>query len=86
MSAPCEACLFRKQHKLSLSSIVHHIRKPFKIIYYDIWGPASVMSNFGFKYFVLFVDDFSRFTWIFFLKNKSDVAFVFYHFISFIER
>ena len=32
---------------------------PFELVYYDVWGPCSVMSPIGFKYFVAFVDDFS---------------------------
>ncbi|RVW96782.1 Retrovirus-related Pol polyprotein from transposon RE1 [Vitis vinifera] len=38
----------------------------------DVWGPCPVTSQTGFRYFVTFVDDFSRMTWIYFMKNRSE--------------
>ncbi|RVW19501.1 Retrovirus-related Pol polyprotein from transposon TNT 1-94 [Vitis vinifera] len=46
----------------------------------DVWGPCPVTSQTGFRYFVTFVDDFSRMTWIYFMKNRSEV---FSHFCAF---
>src|SRR5262249_29606650 len=43
-------------------------------------------SSLGHKYFVIFVDDFTRFTWIYFLKNKSEVYSVFLLFEKLIDR
>jgi transposase InsO family protein len=60
--------------------------KPFDIIHSDVWGPAPVQSFYGHRYFVLFVDDFTRFTWVYFLKNKSDIYQNFHHFEKHIER
>ena len=45
---------------------------PFEIIHSDVWGPSPVLSNLGFKYFTLFIDDFTCFIWLFPLYNKSD--------------
>ena len=39
----------------------------------DVWGPAPVESLGGARYFVTFIDDFSRKVWVFFLKHKSEV-------------
>ena len=52
----------------------------FKLVHYDVWGPCLVTSKTGFRYFVTFVDDFSRMTWIYFMKNRSEV---FSHFCAF---
>jgi histone deacetylase 1/2 len=40
----------------------------------------------GFRYYVSFVDDFSRYSWIYLLKRKSDVEQSFYHFQTHVER
>jgi hypothetical protein len=47
--------------------------KPFEIVHSDVWGPAPVMSKGGFSYYVIFVDDYTRFCWIYFLKHKHEV-------------
>ena len=39
----------------------------------DIWGPYSVPTHVGFKYFLSIVDDATRNTWVYLLKSKSDV-------------
>lgn len=38
---------------------------PFMLIHSNLWGPCCIDSYDGFKYFVLFIDDYSRTTWIF---------------------
>ncbi|CAL8122758.1 unnamed protein product [Prunus armeniaca] len=38
-----------------------------------VWGPARVTSN-GFRWFVTFIDDCTRLTWVYLMKNKHDVA------------
>jgi transposase InsO family protein len=48
----------------------------FELVHFDVWGPI-IESFDGYKYFVTFVDDFSRVTWIYFLKFKSEVVDVF---------
>ena len=39
----------------------------------DVWGPFSVLTSNGDKYFLTIVDDASRATWVFLLKAKSEV-------------
>ena len=50
---------------------------PFKLVHSDIWGPCPVVSKSGFKYFVTFVDDYSRATWLYLMKNRSELFFIF---------
>ena len=47
---------------------------PFDLVHCDIWGPYSVSSHARHRYFLTLGDDCSRFTWIFLLKQKSDVG------------
>ena len=40
-------------------------------IHCDLWGPAPISSVQQFKFYVIFIDDHSRFTWFYLLKKKS---------------
>jgi histone deacetylase 1/2 len=45
---------------------------PLELVFSDVWGPA--LESFGrFKYYVSFIDDYSKFTWIYLLKKKSHI-------------
>ena len=46
---------------------------PFELVHYDVWGPCPVMSHTGFKYFITFVDDFSRVTWLYLMKSHFEL-------------
>nr|KYP66330.1 Transposon Ty2-C Gag-Pol polyprotein [Cajanus cajan] len=65
----CTSCCPGKSHKLpsQLSKTVYHT--PFELIYSDLWGPAPVLSDNGYQYYVTFVDAHTRFTWIFLLGS-----------------
>ncbi|KAK3008087.1 hypothetical protein RJ639_013614 [Escallonia herrerae] len=77
----CESCHFAKHHRSSLSPRVNkRVESAFELVHSDVWGPCPVLSKSGFRYFVTFVDDFSRMTWIYFMKNRSEV---FAHFSAF---
>jgi hypothetical protein len=58
---------------------------PLELIHSDVWGPAIASSG-GYKYYVSFLDDYSCFCWIYFLKHKSNVEKVFYVFQAHIEH
>ena len=58
-----ESCQYAKLHRVHLSSRFNkRVFAPFELVHYDVWGPCPVMSPTGFKYFVTFVNDFSRVT------------------------
>jgi len=52
----------------------------FSLVHSNIRGPNLVCSSLGFYYFVTFIDDFSRCTWVFLLKNRSNIFSVFQSF------
>jgi hypothetical protein len=53
---------------------------PLEIIHSDVWGHFPITSLNGFHYYAIFVDDFSRFIWIYFMQNKSEVPLIFSQF------
>jgi transposase InsO family protein len=52
---------------------------PLHLVHDDLCGPLSSPSFFGCKYFLTYIDEFSRHTWVYFLKVKSEV---FYKFLA----
>ena len=71
----CSACEKGKQHKASFKSkTFSSIESPLDLLHMDLFGPVSTPSISGKKYTLVIVDEYSRFTWVFFLKAKSEAA------------
>jgi hypothetical protein len=60
-----------KQHRLPFPVSTTESQCPFDLIHVDIWGPFSIKSINGSQFFLTIVDDFSRYTWIHLMHNKS---------------
>ncbi|BES91891.1 Hydra magnipapillata [Nesidiocoris tenuis] len=69
----CEGCQYGKAHRLPFGSR-ERAKQPAELIHTDVCGPFEKSVS-GFKYYVMFKDDFSRYKFVYFLKNKSDVKF-----------
>jgi len=79
----CSACQAGKQvgnthPKKSIMSTC----KAFELSHMDLFGPTTYTSIGGNKYAFVIVDDFTRYTWIFFLSNKSDAFATFKTFVK----
>ena len=68
----CHTCHHSKQKKWYFPSSVSHSTCAFALIHVDIWGPCSVRSLNGYKYFLTIVDDHLRFVWIFLMHPKAE--------------
>ncbi|GJU04690.1 retrovirus-related pol polyprotein from transposon TNT 1-94 [Tanacetum coccineum] len=80
----CSACEMGKQHKGSFKfKQSFSITEPLHMLHMDLFGPISTSSLGGKKYTVVLVDEFTRFTWVIFLKAKSEAA---HEIISFIKQ
>ena len=82
----CILCLSNKSHKLPFSTSSVSSSYPLEILYSDLWGPALVNSIDGFCYYVIFMDHFSKYVWLYPLKLKSDVSIIFPIFKNLVER
>ena len=83
-SSLCDHCCVSKSHRLPFSLSNSTVNKPLALIHTDVWGPFSASCS-GYKYYVLFIDDFSKFIWIFPLHYKSEVFTKFLEFKAFVE-
>nr|GEX98996.1 putative ribonuclease H-like domain-containing protein [Tanacetum cinerariifolium] len=83
----CTACLKGKQHKASCKSkLLNSVTKPLHTLHIDSFGPTTV-SSISHKWYCLVVtDDFSKFTWTFFLKSKDETSGILKKFITEIEN
>ena len=85
-SPVCEPCQMGKSTRLQFFASDSRVLNPLSRIHCDLWGPSPVVSNQGFKYYAVFIDDFSRFTWFYPLKAKSDFFSVFVAFQKLVEN
>lgn len=53
---------------------VHRASKPFELVHSDLCGPISVPSHGGARYFIVYIDDYSRYAWVYFLSDKSSTT------------
>jgi histone deacetylase 1/2 len=83
--AVCDACQQGKSHQLPFVSSSRVVKNPLEIVFSDIWGPAQTSVS-GHNYYVSFIDAYSRFTWLYLLKRKSDVFNVFLQFQLHVKR
>ena len=52
----------------------------------DVCGPQRTFSLNGSRYFLLFIDDLSKMTWVYFLKKKSEVTAAFWKYKALIDQ
>uniref|UniRef100_A0A2N9FXA9 Integrase catalytic domain-containing protein n=1 Tax=Fagus sylvatica TaxID=28930 RepID=A0A2N9FXA9_FAGSY len=82
----CKHCLIGKMHKLPFVSSQFQSTRPLELVHSDVWGPAPINSSNGYRFYLLFVDDYSRFSWLYLLHRKSDVLQTFKHFQASVEN
>ena len=70
----CSICPLAKQKRLSFPISTSHSFACFDLIHVDIWGPYSTPSLNGSRYFLTLMDDYSRCTWVFLMRYKSEAS------------
>ncbi|KAL6294169.1 hypothetical protein ACE6H2_002311 [Prunus campanulata] len=81
----CDTCILAKSHRASYPLSTNKSVTPFALIHSDVWGPSPISTTSGFRWFITFVDDCTRMTWLFMMKNKTDVFPIFQSFHKQIE-
>ncbi|GJX97147.1 putative ribonuclease H-like domain-containing protein [Tanacetum coccineum] len=83
----CVACQNGKQHKASCKTkLGNSISKPLYMLYMDLFGLINVKSLMKKSYCLVVTDDFSRFSWVFFLAIKDETSRILKTFITEIEN
>jgi histone deacetylase 1/2 len=75
----CDACQQGKSHQLPFSESSRVVKTLLELVFSDVWGHTQTSVS-GHNYYVSFIDAYSRFTWLYLIKRKSDVFDVFLQF------
>jgi histone deacetylase 1/2 len=81
----CDSCQQAKNHQLPYPVSTSVSTTPLQLVFSDVWGPAPTSVG-RHDYYISFIDDYSKFTWIYLLKKKSDVLSAFINFQKLVER
>jgi len=60
----------------------HEYMQGIELLHMDLFGPTTYTSIGGNKYVFVILDDFTRYTWVFFLSDKSDAFATFKSFVK----
>ena len=83
----CPACAMGKMTRASFPlSESSRVSEFLSLVHSDLWGPAPVQTASGSHYMMMLLDDFSCWTWVFFLRRKSDTFSAFQEWKSQIEK
>ncbi|GJS73387.1 retrovirus-related pol polyprotein from transposon TNT 1-94 [Tanacetum coccineum] len=83
----CSACEQGKSKKASLlPKLVPSTESKLELLHMDLCGPMRVVSINGKKYILVIVDDYSRFTWIYFLRTKDEAPDMIINFVNQVQR
>lgn len=81
----CPSCAVNKSHKLPFGQNSFVATKPLQLIYSDVWGPVKESID-HFTYYVIFVDFYSKYVWLYPMRYKSDLAKLFPQFKMLVEK
>jgi hypothetical protein len=85
LSFDCAPCKLGKSKSLPFPLQGSRASTCFKIIHFDVHGMSPVLSHAQYRYFVTFIEDYSRFTWVYFLCSKADMFSTFKTFVANVE-
>ena len=68
----CEFCLLGKMTKLPFKGKGQRAAETLELIHSDVCGPISVTARGGFSYFITFIDDHSRYGYVYLMRYKSE--------------
>ncbi|OMO63131.1 Integrase, catalytic core [Corchorus capsularis] len=81
----CKACKLAKFSALPFNKSTSVSNAAFDLVHSDVWGPSPVATKGGSLYYVLFVDDYSRYSWIFLLRHRSEFFQIYSKFVAMVK-
>ena len=82
----CESCTINKLTRAPFKTMSSHTWSKLHIVHTDICGPMKTASHQGSRYFITFIDDYSRRVWVYFIKEKSEAFAKFRDFKASVEN
>ena len=82
----CEPCLVGKITKTPFSGTMDRATELLEIIHTDVCGTMNIEARDGYRYFLTFTDDLSRYGYIYLMKHKSETFEKFKEFQSEVEN
>jgi hypothetical protein len=82
----CSSCSINKAHRQPFrqNSLLSHA--PLDLLYTDVWGPSSTIGITGARYYLIFVDHFTKYIWFYPMETKSSVRIIFPQFKNLVEN
>jgi len=68
----CSGCKLAKFFALPFNRSISVSSSPFDLIHSDVWGPSPVAKKRGSRYYVSFIDDYTRYCWVYLMKHRSE--------------
>ncbi|CAL2254986.1 unnamed protein product [Prunus armeniaca] len=83
----CEGCQLGKQHRQAFpSGKAWRAKALLELVHTDVCGPMRTPSLDNNRYFILFINDYTRMTWVYFLRERSEVFNIFKKFKTHVEK
>lgn len=83
----CEGCALGKHHRQPFpKGVAWRAKEMLELVHTDVCGPMRTPSHAQNKYFILFIDDYTRMTWVYFMRERSEVFTIFKRFKSMVEK
>jgi hypothetical protein len=70
----CKFCVLGKQNRVQFKTATHKTEDILDYVHSNVWGLVRTASWGGHMYFVIFIDDFSRKVWVYFMRHKSETC------------
>ena len=81
----CDTCIKAKSQRVFYPVSLNKTNTSFTLIHSDVWGPSSIITSSGHHWFVIFVYDYTRMTWLYQLKTKDKVFTIFQAFHAMVQ-
>jgi transposase InsO family protein len=81
----CVSCQLGKQPALPFQNSESMSTEIFDLIHSDVWGPSPINSLGGSRYFVVFVDDYSRYSWVFLMRSRDELLNIYRNFANMVK-
>ena len=82
----CDTCAISKAHQLPFTDSATVYTSPLELVFIDIWGPSPVPSSSGARYYIAFLDAYTRYVWLYLIQNKSQAITIFKSFKLYSEK